>query len=102
MNRILYLNMADSAPVDRAVVLHFGTSDITITADFKEQLLTVSSSDSEPSIALVDMLPRSGVIEIEGNSLLIDDVIIYEGIGDLQSVDLPSFEPTLINFVEAI
>lgn len=99
---ILYLNIADSPPVKRSIVLYCGTCDITVVANVKEQTLTVSSSDSSHDVVVVDMMSRSGTLEVTGNGLVVDGVILFEGIGSLHSIDLPKFDPSLINFVEAI
>lgn len=99
---ILYLNIVDSPPVVRSIVLHCDTCDITVVANAKEQTLTVSSSDSSHDVVVVGMMSRSGTLRVTGNGLVVDGVIIFEGIGSLHTIDLPEFDPTLINFVEAI
>mgnify|MGYP001147163482 CR=1 FL=1 len=99
---ILYLNVADSPPIARVVVLHCSTFSITVTAEVEKRLLTVSSMDATHEVVVVDMSSRSGSIEVIDGQLIIDGTVVYEGVGDLQSVELPDFDPLLINYVEAL
>lgn len=99
---ILYLNVVDSLPVERSIVLHCDTCDITVVASVKERTLTISSSDSSRGVVVVDMMSRSGTLGVTGNRLVVDAVVIFEDIGSLHSIDLPEFDPSLINFVEAV